>query len=403
MRRAILIAGLLTVLAGLGASAQAGGLQLGTPPAERSQGREGPPPALPRPGPGRGSEGVGLLPVPDFLQGITATISQAQRRLNQTLSQEMRRIQQTGSPAAILTVSVVAFLYGVLHAAGPGHGKLVVSAFFLGREARIIKGVMMGGLVSLLQTLSAIAIVLVLVFILGQGGFDVVQQSVWVEVTSYGLIVLIGLYLIYAALTGRHLGHHHGESSHGHAESDEPLAHRGSGAGRWAHALCECHHHHALCPRQWRARHRHGGHAHHGRGDEHHGGAGWGRHHCHPHDTFERDGRAAPRRALGQARPHLDGRPVDHSGGVALLRQRLGPAALRPAGIRALGLGAILALGGACVSVPPSATFKEPAEIAGDMAGPPEWPLRLRHRRDDDYPDWRLHRDDVFRGRGQGF
>ena len=90
---------------------------------------------------------VGLLPVPGFLQGVTTTITQAQRRLNQTLSKEMRRIQQTGSPAAILTVSVVAFLYGVLHAAGPGHGKLFVSAFFLGREARIINGVMMGGLV----------------------------------------------------------------------------------------------------------------------------------------------------------------------------------------------------------------------------------------------------------------
>lgn len=227
MRRAIVVAGLLILLAGLGASAQAGGLQLGAPPAERSQGRDGPPPAQHRPLPARGGEGVGLLPIPGFLQGVTTTITQAQRRLNQTLSQEMRRIQQTGSPAAILTVSVVAFLYGVLHAAGPGHGKLVVSAFFLGREARIIKGVMMGGLVSLLQTLSAIAIVLVLVFALGRSGFDVVQQSVWVEVTSYGLIVLIGFYLIYAALTGRHLGHHHGESSHGHVESDEPHVHRG--------------------------------------------------------------------------------------------------------------------------------------------------------------------------------
>ena len=41
------------------------------------------------------------------------------------------------------------------------------------------------------------------------------QQSVWVEVASYGLIVLIGLYLIYAAVTGRHLGHHHADSGHG--------------------------------------------------------------------------------------------------------------------------------------------------------------------------------------------
>jgi hypothetical protein len=42
---------------------------------------------------------------------------------------------------------------------------------------------------------------------------------------------------------------------------------------------------------------------------------------------------------------------------------------LTRAGLRALGLGAILALVGACVSVPPSATFKEPAEIAGTWRG----------------------------------
>ena len=139
-----------------------------------------------------------------------------------TLSREMRQIRETGSLAAVLTVSFVAFVYGVLHAVGPGHGKLVVSAFFLGREARIIKGVIMGGLVSVLQSFSAIAIVLVLVFILGRGGFDVVQQSAWVEVASYGLIVLIGLYLIYAAVTGRHLGHHHAEPGH-----DDRHVHRG--------------------------------------------------------------------------------------------------------------------------------------------------------------------------------
>jgi ABC-type nickel/cobalt efflux system permease component RcnA len=223
MRPAILAVA-LTLVAGFAALGEAGGLQLGAPAPERGQGSPAPP--LVRPGPGPGSEGAGVVPVPAFLQSLTARITLAQRRLNQTLSQEMRRIQQTGSPAAALTVSLVAFLYGVLHAAGPGHGKLVVSAFFLGREARIIKGVAMGGLVSLLQTVSAIAIVLVLVFILGRGGFDVVQQSVWVEVASYGLIVLIGVYMVYAAVTGRHLGHHHAEDAHPHA-SGEPLVHRG--------------------------------------------------------------------------------------------------------------------------------------------------------------------------------
>jgi nickel/cobalt transporter (NicO) family protein len=217
-------------LLGLASLSAASPLQLPPPPAERSQESPRSPerssPAPPRARlPGAGPEGPGALPVPAFLQRFTEEVSRAQRRLNQTLSREMRQIRETGSPAAVLTVSLVAFVYGVLHAAGPGHGKLVVSAFFLGREARILKGVVMGGLVSVLQTFSAIAIVLVLVFLLGRAGFDVVQQSVWVEVASYGLIVLVGLYMIYAAVTGRHLGHRHAEATDG--STDDRHVHGG--------------------------------------------------------------------------------------------------------------------------------------------------------------------------------
>jgi nickel/cobalt transporter (NicO) family protein len=245
MRLALLVVALMAWLGGPVSMTAASPLQLGPPPGERPQGGTSGRPAeepqdgsssrsaeRPRDGsslgrsrfPVAGSEGAGAIPVPALFKRFTEQITVAQRQLNQTLSREMRHIRQTGSPAAVLTVSLVAFVYGVLHAAGPGHGKLVVSAFFLGREARIIKGVMMGGLVSVLQTFSAIAIVLVLVFILGRGGFDVVQQSVWVEVASYGLIVLIGLYMIYAAVTGRHLGHRHAEHIDG-ADGDREVHH----------------------------------------------------------------------------------------------------------------------------------------------------------------------------------
>jgi ABC-type nickel/cobalt efflux system permease component RcnA len=221
MRAVMLLVALAAGLVALAATADASPLQLSPPPAERPPGGLPAPPAR-SPLPAPGGEGAGVLPVPAFFQDVSARISLAQRQLNMTLSREMRRIRETGSLGAMLTVSLVSFVYGVLHAVGPGHGKLVVSAFFLGREARIVKGVIMGGLVSVLQTFSAIAIVLVLVFILGRGGFDVVQQSAWVEVASYGLIVLIGLYLIYAAVTGRHLGHHHAEP-----DRDDRHVHRG--------------------------------------------------------------------------------------------------------------------------------------------------------------------------------
>ncbi len=261
MRLGVALVVLAAGLAGLASLSAASPLQLGPPPSDSPREGSAPPPARSRI-PGAGSEGAGVIPAPAFVQRLTEHISLAQRQLNQTLSREMRQIRETGSPVAMLTVGLVAFVYGVLHAAGPGHGKLVVSAFFLGREARIIKGVIMGGLVSVLQTFSAIAIVLVLVFILGRGGFDVVQQSVWVEVASYGLIVLVGLYMIYAAVTGRHLGHHHGEGS-----TSPPTMATSTAAWCVAAGLTpvrQRHHHPPLCPRERGARHRDRGHAGHG-------------------------------------------------------------------------------------------------------------------------------------------
>jgi ABC-type nickel/cobalt efflux system permease component RcnA len=164
--------------------------------------------------PPMGAEGGLALPGP--FNAAVGHINQVQRRLNQTVSRQMRAIAETGSPVALLTVTAVAFAYGVLHAAGPGHGKMVVSSFFLARRARPGRGILIGGLISLLQVLSSIAIVAVLALALDLGGFDIVNRSTWVELVSYGLIVLLGLYMVVEVATGRH-GHH---DEHGHRHGD---------------------------------------------------------------------------------------------------------------------------------------------------------------------------------------
>jgi ABC-type nickel/cobalt efflux system permease component RcnA len=107
-------------------------------------------------------------------------------------------------------VAWIAFLYGVLHAVGPGHGKLVISSLFLAREARIGTAVAVSGAVSLLQTLSAVAIVSVVTLALGRSGFDVLRDSRHVELVSYGLITAIGLTMLVTA--SRELWvHRHGQ------------------------------------------------------------------------------------------------------------------------------------------------------------------------------------------------
>jgi ABC-type nickel/cobalt efflux system permease component RcnA len=137
-------------------------------------------------------------------QSLFTVIAPIQRKLNQTLARELREIRQTGSPAALATVGLVAFVYGVLHAAGPGHGKLVVSAYFVSGAARPLAGFLVGALVSGLQVVSALGLVSVLAFGLGERGLGVMNRAVTLEVASYALIVAIGLVMLVRALSGHH-------------------------------------------------------------------------------------------------------------------------------------------------------------------------------------------------------
>lgn len=161
-------------------------------------------PAAPAPGPVPGAGEGGA--VPGFLRPVVGRIAAAQRDLNRTISRELKAIRETGSLRALLVVTGVAFVYGVLHAAGPGHGKLVVSSFFLARKARIGAGILAGSAISFLQAVTSIVLVWGLGVILGQHGFDVLGRSVWLEAVSYVLIIAIGL--VIAVADGRGTHHH---------------------------------------------------------------------------------------------------------------------------------------------------------------------------------------------------
>jgi ABC-type nickel/cobalt efflux system permease component RcnA len=137
---------------------------------------------------------------PEWLRGLLSQVNRGQRQLNQALSRELRQLREGDVGRAAVAIAWIAFLYGVLHAVGPGHGKLVVSSLFVARDVRLRTAIGISGLVSLLQAASAIALVSVVSLVLGRGGFDVLRDSRHVELVSYGLIVLIGLAMLGGAL-----------------------------------------------------------------------------------------------------------------------------------------------------------------------------------------------------------
>ena len=147
-----------------------------------------------------------VAPVPS--PSLLVQFARLQRRLTETLSRQVRRVRR-GETGAVVTLLLLSLAYGVLHAVGPGHGKAVIASVFLGRDARVTRGIGIGFLISLLQVLTSIVAVAVLALIFRHSSLAVSAEAVWVEVVSYALVALLGLSMTWAAVR-RSAPHAHG-------------------------------------------------------------------------------------------------------------------------------------------------------------------------------------------------
>ncbi len=128
------------------------------------------------------------------------------RDLQQTfygqMSGALRNVRHNSSFAATWTLLLLSFAYGIFHAAGPGHGKAVISAWLLATENDLRRGIVISLMSALIQALTAITVVSVLLLLVASAGATARNVAGVLESASYGLIGLMGLYLIWTALRG---------------------------------------------------------------------------------------------------------------------------------------------------------------------------------------------------------
>ena len=179
-----------------------------------------------------------------LFEGVADFLMAFQRRANAEVSFHMNAIERGENLGAFLLALAVAFAYGAVHALGPGHGKFVVVSYFLGREARIMRGVVMAVQIAVVHVIAAIVIVWLADLVL-RGGFGLGLSDVpGVRAASFLIIVGIGIYMLYQAVraslrarahrTHSHEhGHPHGhEHSHGHHHHhDHSRSHGGKAEG----------------------------------------------------------------------------------------------------------------------------------------------------------------------------
>jgi len=138
---------------------------------------------------------------PSFIKKFIKYISSLQRDLNHKITELSKEIKERKSVRPFLIIIFITFIYGMVHALGPGHGKTITFSYFLAENAEVKKGIMVGTLIGFLHALSALILVLILYFIIQQTFLPKFENfGRIIRLISYGVITIIGLFLLFKAI-----------------------------------------------------------------------------------------------------------------------------------------------------------------------------------------------------------
>lgn len=133
-------------------------------------------------------------PEPLFKSPIFVKIILWQHQLKQKMSELIRLAKSRGNIKPLIVLVGVAFLYGVIHAAGPGHGKVVAVSYVLAHRPTVTGGVLFGVGIAFLHGFSGVAGIFGLRYLIQQSVNDTLASVTSVtQILSFGLIAVLGL------------------------------------------------------------------------------------------------------------------------------------------------------------------------------------------------------------------
>jgi nickel/cobalt exporter len=192
--------------------------------------------------------------------GVLGWIFAKQAEFYRQFSGLIRAAKADGS--AVWSLVGLSFLYGIFHAAGPGHGKAVISSYIVANDETWTRGVVLSFASALLQALVAVVVVGIAAALLSASAATMGRAVNAIEIVSYSLIILIGLRLLWvkgrafltllrtlhrpvalgAAATPPPHDHAHNHH-HGHHHDHAHRHHHGHEHDHDRHAHGEAHHH----------------------------------------------------------------------------------------------------------------------------------------------------------------
>ena len=192
--------------------------------------------------------------------GLIGWLLAKQSEFYREMSATIRAAKSDGS--AVWTLLAISFAYGIFHAAGPGHGKAVISSYLVANEETAKRGIVLSFASALMQSLVAVLIVGIAAWMLNATAKTMCGAERAIEIASYALIAAFGARLVWtkgggffralqaerpaiAAVHHHDHGHHHHDDHHhndhvhdehcGHSHG--PTPDQLAGPGGWRRGL----------------------------------------------------------------------------------------------------------------------------------------------------------------------
>lgn len=168
-----------------------------------------------------------------ILDQFFGTIALKQKEFYQKLIAALREFRN--DPNAGWWLMWISFAYGVFHAAGPGHGKAIITSYVVANEETLKKGIVLSFASAFAQAVTAIVLVGGIAVVFNLTSIAIENTARWFEIGSYVLIASLGGWLLWQkavrpllsnladrlaggrlALAGASAHGHHHHHDHGH-------------------------------------------------------------------------------------------------------------------------------------------------------------------------------------------
>jgi len=151
-----------------------------------------------------------IVGYPAFLQPLMEKAAAYQYTIKQQMVRLTRDIRQHPFGRSFWGFMLLSFVYGVVHALGPGHGKIYTCSYFLSRPGTLKKAFLFVNLTMFMHVLSGALLILFGALVLKTSGAMTLENSgIILERISYGLLAGVGVFIAGKIIYEIRIGHGH--------------------------------------------------------------------------------------------------------------------------------------------------------------------------------------------------